>query len=83
MCIYTRHEIFLPKQWKIQLAFDNCFDVNVGELDVNKKRLRHALKFRIFFLKWIKMWIKSNKNQIKMWGICCLDDHKLKAFLKR
>ena len=26
---------------------------------------------------------KTNKNQIKMWGRCCLDDHKLKAFLKR
>ena len=26
---------------------------------------------------------KTNKNLIKMWGICCLDNHKLKAFLKR
>ena len=49
MCMYTRHKIFLPKQWRIQLSFDTCFDINVGELDVNKKRLTHALKFTIFF----------------------------------
>ena len=23
---------------------------------------------------------KTNKNQIKMWGICCLDDHKKKPY---
>ena len=37
MCMYTRHEIF-TKTMKIQLAFDNCFDINVRELDVNLKK---------------------------------------------
>ena len=58
MCMYTRHKIFLPEQWRIQLSFDTCFDINVRELDVNKKRLTHALKFTIFFLK---MDIDMNK----------------------
>ena len=50
MCMYTRHEIF-TKTMKIQLAFDNCFDINVRELDVNlkKKKMIHALKFTKFF----------------------------------
>ena len=34
MCMCTRHEIF-AKTMKIQLAFDNCFDINVTEFDVN------------------------------------------------
>ena len=33
MCMYTRHEIFLPKQWRIQFAFDNCFDINVRKIE--------------------------------------------------
>ena len=33
MCMYTRHEIFLPKQWRIQLVFDNCFDINVRKIE--------------------------------------------------
>ena len=49
MCMYTRHEIF-AKTMKIQLAFDNCFDINVRELDVNlKKKVIRALKFTKFF----------------------------------
>ena len=49
MCMYTRHEIF-TKTMKIQRAFDNCFDINVRELDVNlKKKVIHALKFTKFF----------------------------------
>ena len=49
--MYTRHEIF-TKTMKIQLAFDNCFDINVRELDVTgnlKKKVIHALKFTKFF----------------------------------
>ena len=82
MCMYTRHEIF-AKTMKIQLAFDNCFDINVTEFDVNLKKkwsthwnLQNSLKMN-------KDMNKTNKNLIKMWEICCLDNHKLKAFLKR
>ena len=82
MCMYTRHEIF-TKTMKIQLAFDNCFDINVRELDVNLKK-KWSLHWNLQnSLKMNKDMNKTNKNLIKMWGICCLDNHKLKAFLKR
>ena len=53
-CI-TRYHSFLCNEIIIIVSLhvtepnDNCFDINVGELDVNKKRLMHALKFTIFF----------------------------------
>ena len=82
MCMYTRHEIF-TKTMKIQLAFDNCFDINVRELDVNLKK-KWSMHWNLQnSLKMNKDMNTTNKNLIKMWGICCLDNHKLKAFLKR
>ena len=40
--MYIKHGISLPKQFKIELALNywqetNCFDIDVGELDISKK----------------------------------------------
>ena len=40
--MYTKHGISLPKQFKIELALNwqetnNCFDIDVVELDISKK----------------------------------------------
>ena len=58
MCMYTRHKIFLPKQWRFQLSFDTCFDINVRELDVNKKKIDACIEIYNIFLK---MDIDMNK----------------------